>query len=142
MSKKESSILQILNIYHTSVFTKNADAFLALYDQNVQVFDMWGAWSYRGIEAWRGAIADWFEKLGSERVVVDFDDVQTMETPDVAVIHTFVTYKALSAQGVELRSMSNRMTLALQKSDGIWKIIHEHTSAPINHETLKATLKR
>ena len=46
-------------------------------------------------------------------------------------------------EGKELRSMDNRITWVLRKnSEGAWKIVHEHTSAPVDFETGKATLRR
>jgi uncharacterized protein (TIGR02246 family) len=142
MNKMESPVLGILDAYKASVFAKDVDAFLILYYHDVRVFDMWGAWSHVGIEAWREMVVNWFGSLGSDRVVVDFDDVQMVETSDLAFIHAFITYRGLSAEGVELRAMNNRMTLALKQKGGKWRVVHEHTSAPINHESLKVMLKR
>jgi uncharacterized protein (TIGR02246 family) len=142
MNKTENPVLRILDDYKASVFAKDVDAFLDLYDRDVHVFDMWGAWSHTGIAAWREMVVNWFSSLGTDRVVVGFDDVQVVEASDLAFIHAFVTYKGISAEGVELRAMNNRMTLALQQKGGKWRVVHEHTSAPVNHETLKAALKR
>ncbi|MCB8991221.1 MAG: nuclear transport factor 2 family protein [Ardenticatenaceae bacterium] len=133
---------EVLDTYKDAVFTKNIDAFIALYDEDVRVFDMWGEWSYNGIVAWRGMVADWFGSLGSERVVVDMNDVQEMVTHDVAVLHSFVTYKGVSAEGADLRAMQNRLTWVLKQRDGGWKIVHEHTSAPIDFTTSKVILQR
>jgi uncharacterized protein YndB with AHSA1/START domain/ketosteroid isomerase-like protein len=135
-------VLGILDAYKASVFAKDVDAFLVLYDRDVHVFDMWGAWSHNGIEAWREMVVNWFSSLGSDRVMVGFDDVRVVETSDLAFIHAFVTYKGISAEGTELRAMNNRMTLALKQKDDIWKVVHEHTSAPVNQKTLTVTLKR
>ena len=33
--------------------------------------------------------------------------------------------------------MMNRMTVVLEKRDGEWKITHEHTSMPLDMETMK-----
>jgi ketosteroid isomerase-like protein len=61
---------------------------------------------------------------------------------DLAVIHVFVNYKAVTTEGVDLHSLDNRMTVTLrQKGDG-WKIVHEHTSAPIELDTAKVIFKR
>ena len=49
---------------------------------------------------------------------------------------------ALTVVSAVLRSLSNRMTVVLRRRDGEWKVVHEHTSAPIEHETLKARLQR
>ena len=141
MNKLDNPILQVLDDYKATVFAKDVDSFVALYDQDVLVFDMWRVWSYNGIASWREMAAGWFGSLGTERVIVDFKDAQTIVAQDLAVVHAFVTYKALTADGVALRSMDNRMTMTLrQKGDG-WKIIHQHTSSPIDLDT-KVIFKR
>jgi ketosteroid isomerase-like protein len=108
----------------------------------VRVFDMWGAWSHDGIDTWREMAEGWFGSLGDERVRVEFDDVQTTVGEDVAVLSAFVTFAGLSADGNELRSMNNRLTWGLRKTAGTWKVVHEHTSAPVEMATGKVDLKR
>jgi uncharacterized protein (TIGR02246 family) len=137
------SIEQVLEGYVAAVRAKDVDGFVALYADDVRVFDMWGRWSYDGADAWRGMAEEWFGSLGEEQVAVEFDDVQTVVGDEVAGVHAFVTYKGLSAEGAELRAMNNRLTWALQKTaaDG-WKIVHEHSSAPTDFDTGKVLLKR
>ena len=142
MSDIEEQIRQIFEGYKTAVFEKNVEAFLALYDENIHLFDMWEKWSYNGKDAWREMVSNWFGSLGDEKVVVDFDSLTVTATNEIAVVHTFVTYKAVTSNGNELRSMNNRLTAALKKSNGTWKIFHEHSSAPLDGNTLKATLQR
>lgn len=133
---------QALEAYRSAVYAKDVDAFAAIYDDDVQVFDMWGAWSLRGIGAWRGMAEGWFASLGDERVVVDADEIQSTVADDMAVGHAILTYAAVSAAGETLRSLNNRITMAMKSDGGSWKIFHEHTSAPIDHGTIQAILKR
>jgi uncharacterized protein (TIGR02246 family) len=142
VDEREQPIAQVMEAYKAAVFAKDVDAFVGLYDQGVRVFDMWGVWSYSGVAAWREMVADWFGSLGSERVVVAMNDVQIIVAPDLAVAHAFVTYTGQSAEGKALRAMQNRMTWALKQQDGGWKIVHEHTSAPVDFETSKVLLQR
>ena len=142
MSEFEQPSLQVLDAYKAAVFARDVDAFIALYDQDVRVFDMWGEWSYQGAQAWRAMVTDWFSSLGAERVVVEFDDVRTVRAQDMAVTHAFVTYKGLSAEGTQLRAMQNRITMVLKQEGGTWKIVHEHSSAPVDSETAKVLLQR
>lgn len=142
MDEPEKPVQHVLDAYKAAVFAKDVGAFVALYDQDVCVFDMWDTWAYDGAAAWREMVAGWFGSLGSERVEVDFDDVQTTLTQDVAIAHAFVTYKGLSAEGEELRALQNRLTVVLRPKDGVWKIIHEHSSAPADFETMKVILQR
>lgn len=143
MTSDEASIAKVVESYRTSVYEKDVDAFVALYRENVIVFDMWGLWSYDGADAWRAMAMEWFSSLGDDRVEVGFEDVRTIVTGDFSVLHTFITITGLSAEGEKMRSMSNRLTWALQRGgDGLWKIFHEHTSAPADFETGKVTLGR
>jgi uncharacterized protein (TIGR02246 family) len=121
---------------------KDVDAFVALYDPDVVVFDMWAEWSYKGVEAWRRMVVDWFGSLGSERVIVEINDVQVITEHGISIVHAFVTFKGVSSEGEELRAMQNRFTWVLKNKQGVWKILHEHSSAPINFETAKVILQR
>jgi ketosteroid isomerase-like protein len=138
----EQSILHVLDAYKRAVFSKDVDAFIALYDHDVRVFDMWGEWSYTGVDAWRGIVQDWFGSLGREHVVVVFDEIQVVATHELAIASAFVTYRGVSAQNEPLRAMQNRITMVLTHTNGMWKIVHEHSSAPADFETANVILKR
>ena len=84
----------------------------------------------------------WFASVGDERVVVEIDQVGSACLGELAIGHAFLTYTAVSADGTELRSLDNRITAALRKVEGVWKIFHEHTSVPIDHASTKAMLRR
>jgi ketosteroid isomerase-like protein len=142
MEMTEKAIRKTLDGYKASVFAKDVDAIVALYGPDARIFDMWGEWAYEGAESWRRMVAEWFGSLGTERVRVEFDDVRTVAAGDVAMVHAFVTYKGLSAEGAELRAMTNRLTWKLRQRDGALKIIHEHTSAPADFKTGKIIPQR
>lgn len=140
--KLDNPVLQVLENYKAAVYAKDVDAFIALYDEDVVVFDMWGVWSYNGIASWRDMVARWFGSLGTERVIVDFSHVRTVAVQDLAVVHAFVRYRAVSEDGVDLRALDNRLSVALRNKDGGWKIVHEHTSSPLDFETAKVMFNR
>ena len=142
MDDTEKSVARVLDIYKSTVFAKDVEAFMRLYDPRVRVFDAWGVWSYEGAEAWQRAIEGWFTSLGSERVKVVFDEVQTSTGRELTVLSAVVTYAGVSAQGEPLRSMQHRLTWALRTSGHVLRIVHEHTSAPIGFEDSKAILQR
>jgi ketosteroid isomerase-like protein len=131
-----------LHAYRDAVLAKDVDAFVRLYDEDVHVFDMWKDWSLRGTAAWRRMAQGWFGSLGDERVRVEFDDIHSTMTDAMVCGHATVTYAAISNTGTVLRSLSNRMTLVLQRRGDGWKIVHEHTSAPIEHASMKPVLQR
>ena len=142
MSDIDKATARVLEIYKSAVLAKDVDAFMRLYDPGVRVFDAWGVWSYEGAAAWQVAVEGWFTSLGTEKVKVTFDDVQTSEGRDFIVISAIATYAAISAQGEALRAMQNRVTWALKTIGHVPRIVHEHTSAPLGFEDSKGILQR
>ena len=133
---------EMLERYAAAVRAKDVDAFLNLYADDVRTFDLWSVWSYDGKPALREMVAEWFGSLGTDTVAVEFDEVRSEAGEDVAAVSAFTTFRGISAEGEELRSMNNRLTWILRKDgDGSWRIAHEHTSAPAGDEG-KVQLKR
>jgi ketosteroid isomerase-like protein len=139
---EERAVREVLDRYRHAVLAKDVDSFVALYDVDVRIFDTWGAWSYRGIDAWRRVVAEWFGSLGSERVEVVFSDVESFVAPTLAVLHAFVRYRAVRPDGSPFRALDNRISMALRPIGGAWKIVHEHTSAPIDAAKTTPILQR
>lgn len=138
----DKPIAQILESYKAAVHARDVRALMRLYDPNVRVFDTWGVWSYEGVAAWQTAVEGWFTSLGTERVKVTFDDVSATVVRDAAIVSAIVTYAGVSAQGEPLRAMQNRITWGLRTSGHVLRIVHEHTSAPVGFDDMKAILQR
>jgi uncharacterized protein (TIGR02246 family) len=132
----------LFETYKTAVFQKDVEAFASIFDEKVRVFDMWQRWSYDGLVAWREMAAAWFTSLGTDKDLIVFDDIQIHSTGEMAVASAFMRFTAISEKGEELRYLENRLTWIAQKKDNQWKIIHQHTSGPIDCETMKVILKR
>jgi uncharacterized protein (TIGR02246 family) len=128
--------------YKNAVFQKDVEAFTALFDEKVRVFDMWVLWTYDGLAAWRDMAKEWFGSLGTDRVVVTFDDIRIEAGGGLATATAFVRFAAISEKGEELRYLENRLTWVARKQGGTWVIIHQHTSSPIDFGTMKVILKR
>jgi ketosteroid isomerase-like protein len=142
MPDLDKDVAKILGTYQSAVLSKNVVTFMHLYDPDVRVFDAWGIWKHEGAPAWQLAVEGWFASLGTEKVKVSFDDVTSVSGRDMTYISAIVTYAALSAQGEPLRSMQNRITWVLRTVGHVPRIVHEHTSAPIGFEDMKAILTR
>jgi len=142
MAELDKTLARMLETYRAAVAAKDVDAFMRLYDPGVRVFDTWGVWSYEGAERWRSAIEAWLGSLGTERVKVSFDDVQMSGDADFAVLSAIVTYAGHSPEGEPLRAMQNRLTWVLRSRGHVLRIVHEHTSAPVGFDDMKAILER
>jgi len=142
MTDLGKSITRTVEAYKTAVYARDAEAFIRLYDPKVRVFDTWGIWEYENATKWMISVENWLNSLGSEKVQVAFNEIQVAGSTDFAFLSAIVTYTALSAEGKELRSMENRLSWVLKQSGHILRIVHEHTSAPIGFEDMKAILHR
>ena len=142
MSDAEKEVRRVIGSYAAAVSSKDVEAFMRLYHPTVRVFDAWGVWLYEGAPAWQVAVEGWFASFGSEKVKVSFSDLQSTVEHTMALVSAIVTYAAESAQGEPLRSMQNRITWVLRESGHVFRIAHEHTSAPVGFEDSKAILAR
>jgi uncharacterized protein (TIGR02246 family) len=135
-------IESLFETYKNSVFQKDVEAYASIFDEEVLIFDMWAEWSRSGLRAWREMATDWFNSLGTERVVVSFDEIRIRTGGELATATAFVRFAAITQEGLELRFLQNRLTWVVQKKNNAWKIIHQHTSVPIDFETMKGMLKK
>lgn len=132
----------LIETYIKAVFEKDIEVFLSMYDEQVLVFDMWQQWSYKGIAAWREMVKGWFNGLGSDKDIVTFDEVQIQQNDELAIITAIVKFTATSEKGEALRYLQNRLTWITQHKDSSWKVIHQHTSSPIDFESMKVILEK
>ena len=133
----------LFDIYRDAVLKKDPALFVSIFDDNVHVFDLW-EWVFEGLPAWRGMAEGWFEWLGkqNESCAVEFSEIQIKEAGDMGYASAVVKYTGISESGETLRSLYNRLTWVAVRKDGIWKIIHEHTSGPADRDTMKVILAR
>lgn len=137
--------------FSDAVYAKDLEAYLELYDEHVLVFDMWQEWSYEGLAAWRTMVTGWFGGLGVDRDVVTFRDTTVEIAGDLGYVTAIARFAAVSEAGEELRFLDNRLTWVIRRSGssgpsgssgGSWKIVHQHTSGPIDFNTMKVVLQK
>jgi ketosteroid isomerase-like protein len=133
-------IEDFFRIYETSAWSKDAAAMIDLYDEQAIIFDMWDQGYILSSSEWANTIKDWFEFLGEEKVKVVFEKVTIHQSDNIGFASALIQFQAISTEGAVLRSMKNRITLGFSKFDNRWKVIHQHTSAPISSSGLTAIL--
>ncbi len=112
---------------------------ITLYDEQVLIFDMWGEGHCSDLPAWSAIIKEWLGSLKDERLNVIFEMIQIHQGDKVSFATAIVGYQAISADNKAIRSMKNRITVGFAKTETGWKVVHQHTSAPIDSD-LKAIL--
>ena len=135
-------IRSLLEKYKNAVFQKDVGAFTSLFDEQVLIFDMWQQWSYHGLDAWREVVNGWFTPLGRNSDVITYDSLHIHEDTEMAVATAIVRFTAVSEKGEELRFLENRFTWVFRKNGEDWKITHQHSSGPIDFNTMKVILQR
>jgi ketosteroid isomerase-like protein len=123
---------EYFTIYVQAAWDKDIESMIRLYDHNVVIYDMWTNGYQTGLTEWSGVIKTWLSSLGEERVKVTFEMIKIHESGDIGFASALITYQAMSADNAILRSMKNRVTIGFHKEKDMWKVIHQHTSAPIN----------
>lgn len=121
-------------IYKKAAWDKDIERMIRLYDANVLIYDMWTNGYQKGLAEWSVAIKDWLGFLGEENVNVLFEMIEIHESGNIGFGSALITYQAISSDNTILRSMRNRITIGFRKEKDMWKVIHQHTSAPINNE--------
>ena len=122
--------------YQTAARTRDVGAMVALYAEDIREFGMWADWSRDGVAAIRTAVEGWFGGIAAgETVAVSFSDITTQTGPDLAAAQAIVTFSAIAPSGEMLRSMQNRLSWVAAKTPDGWRIVHQHTSSPIDPET-------
>jgi uncharacterized protein (TIGR02246 family) len=137
MPLESTPITTLFENYTSAVLDKDIERFLGLYADDTLVFDAWGMWEFAGVDAWRPMVTAWFESLGDKLCQARFTEVVATVRDDLATAHAAVRYAEVTVDGTEVDSMMNRMTVVLETRDGEWKITHEHTSMPLDMETMK-----
>ena len=125
-------IQDYFKIYKQSAWEKDLESMIGLYDENVVIFDMWNQGYRTGLKEWSTVIKDWLESLDEEKVNVIFEMIKIHESDSVGFANALITFQAISNENAIVRSMKNRITLGFIKQNNVWKVIHQHTSAPIN----------
>src|SRR6478736_1516174 len=104
---KEPEMEEMLEEYAAAVRAKDVDAFVGLYEDDIRTFDLWSVWAYDGKPEFREMVREWFGSLAEDEVVeVSFDEVRTQGGDDVGGLSAYTTFRAVSPDGKELRSMN------------------------------------
>ncbi|MDG2525570.1 nuclear transport factor 2 family protein [Stenotrophomonas sp. HITSZ_GD] len=127
--------------YADAVRARDIEAFMALYDPALHVFDMWQAAPLEGLASWRAMVAGWLGGLGAETLVVTWRQARAQVHGDLATGHAVLTFAAQAPDGRVLRQLDNRLSVAMRRSEAGWRVFHEHTSAPVAHDSLRAVLQ-
>ena len=126
------TLQDFFTIYKQSAWNKDTKSMIALYDDNVLIFDMWSQVYQTGLADWSRVIKDWLGSLVDEKVNVIFEMIEVHEGENIGFGSALIIYQAIAADNTVVRSMKNRISLGFVKEKDVWRVRHQHTSAPVN----------
>ena len=129
MTPDEAAIRSILADHVRAHFAKNVDLLLAQSAEGFVSFDLDPPLEHRGNAAKaREALEAWFATWRSPIGLEDRDLVVTAGA-DVAFSTSLTHMTGTKTDGVEV-SLWFRRTNGFRKENGVWKIVHSHSSVP------------
>ena len=135
--KDETELKDMVGKVDAAWSTLNPDNVAVYYakDANLAFFDM-APLKYSGWTAYDQGVRGMFSAFESLKLTVG-DDLQATRRGDVAwttgTVHASVVHKGGSPM-----EMDARQTLIWEKKGGKWLIVHEHMSAPLPDDAMKA----
>lgn len=142
MKDVDEAVAKIQQKYITAVSARDVKALVQLYDDKTRIFDAWGIWEYQGAAAWQIAIEGWLSSHPTHKLMVSFSGTSVHGNTELATMTAIVHYAGVSADGAQAHAMHNRITWVLKSIGHNLRIVHEHTSAPIGFEDMKAILNK
>ncbi|GAB3812508.1 hypothetical protein GCM10028820_05560 [Tessaracoccus terricola] len=126
---------EFIDAYISAYEALDVEAFLALYADDVRVFDAAVPDEYPDKAAWRIQVEGWFGSLERDgEAECDFEDVEIIESEDLAVINAHLEYEGTILGADEEVELEVRATFVLQRFEEQWLLVHEHTSIPVDLE--------
>ena len=135
----EAELRNIIEHQINAVRDKNIDQALIHYAENVLSFDVVDPLQFNGIDAIRKRLEEWFATFKGP-VENEIAELKIEVSESIAFCTRLNHVNALTIEGNKL-DMWWRETTCLKKMDGIWKIIHVHSSVPFNPQNGKASLE-
>lgn len=131
----EPEIRAVLDRWVNATRTKDLDGIMACYAPDVRAFDAIARLQFQGVEAYR---KHWEYCLGfvEGEMLFKMHDPEIVVRDDIAFSHFLATCGCTDENGDEQVGWT-RGTVCLQKTNGEWRIVHEHYSMPFDPETMK-----
>ncbi|MFE6647821.1 YybH family protein [Nocardioides sp. NPDC057772] len=130
MSAQEAAIRRQIEKVIDGLRAKDLDALREAYAPEVVSFDVEPPLQHVGIEA---KLANWarvFEVF--ETVDYELRDLTLTVGGDVAFGYAFGRLSGTMRNGVTTSGMWVRVTYGLRRIDGIWRIVHDQVSVPLD----------
>jgi ketosteroid isomerase-like protein len=125
-----TAIRQILEEWAETTRTGQLDLVLSNHYDDALIYDVLPPMKYEGTETYRRSWGDWQPDTAGEGQF-ELQDLSITAGEGVAFAHGFIQCGGATPEGKTF-SDTVRATFCLRKSEGSWKIQHQHISKPLN----------
>ncbi|MGC7405892.1 YybH family protein [Pandoraea pneumonica] len=125
----EAAIRAINATWLDAVRNKKVGTLFTHYDPEVVLFDVMPPTEHRGIEAYRQLLENWFSHATGP-IHFEVSQWQLTLAGDLAFSHSVNTVRSTGSDG-QSRGATVRATVCYRKSQGRWRVVHEHASVPL-----------
>jgi len=134
----EDEVRELIEDWVKASRAKDIDRIMSSYTPDVLAFDAIAALQFKGAEAYR---KHWEACLAMCPGPMTFEahDLNITAGDDMAFCHYLGRCGATDANGEE-RAGWFRVTVCCRKTNGRWRVVHEHFSAPFDPQSGKALL--
>jgi len=135
----EEEIRDLVEARVQAVRSRDLNAAIAHHAPDVVAFDVVNPLQYLGADTVRERTQAWFA-LYPEGIGYEVRDLYVAAGEEVAFCHHLYRVTGTTSAGAQV-DMWVRATVCFQKSDGVWKVVHDHESVPFDPETGKASME-
>lgn len=128
LNDNERAIRAANESWADAIRSKDIDALMEHYTEDVVVFDMPPPLSKTGKENYRKSFENWLAQFKGE-ITCEFKDLEILAGDNVAFLHTLTKVGDIRPDGSDSGSWV-RVTVGFRKIDGRWLVTHEHVSIP------------
>jgi ketosteroid isomerase-like protein len=138
MTRTQSDVGVLFDRRSEAIWEKDVERLVSLYSPDVVYFDLVPPLQYVGADALRERFLDWFESFEGP-IHQEIDDLQVVESDDVAIAHMLVQAGGTLKNGQDVRYWV-RATSGCRRSGDEWLITHEHISLPVDPRSRTAVM--
>lgn len=123
----QPEVRAVVEQWAAAVRRKDLEGILASHAENVVMFDVPPPFQSKGLDAYRRT---WDRFFSWSREPIVFDIVETTVTAGSDVAFVAAVMRCAGTERGKNVDFQFRLTVGLQKNNGLWTIVHEHHSVP------------
>jgi ketosteroid isomerase-like protein len=134
----ERELRALMDNLAQAIRSRDADALMAHYAADVLAFDLLPPLQYRGADAVRKRVSEWFSSFEGS-IGFEMRNLNIAAGDGIAFCYSLNGVSGTNMRGEKI-DMWWRATNCFRKVDGKWLVVHAHSSEPFDMQSGKALL--